>query len=225
MKVGGVYCIENLKNDKKYIGQSTDLKKRKYEHFRMLKGNCHFNTHLQNAYNKYGEENFVFEILIYCEPVELDKYEQYFIEKHGEYNICKIPGPTTTGYKYSKKTRKYLSKINSGKNNPMYGKFHSKKTKNLMSKKAMGKNNPMYGRSWSDKSKEKLILSISGENNSSAKLIWKDVRWIRKYKEKYSVKYIMKKFNVCSSTIYNILSNKTWKEGADHSCDASERII
>ena len=59
----GVYCVENIQTGKKYIGQSIDLRKRKLTHFSKLRRLSHPNHHLQNAWNKYGEENFIFEIV------------------------------------------------------------------------------------------------------------------------------------------------------------------
>ena len=35
-------------------------------HKAQLRGNYHDNPHLQNSWNKYGEENFKFEILEIC---------------------------------------------------------------------------------------------------------------------------------------------------------------
>ena len=63
----GVYQIRNLVNGKRYIGSTSCFAKRKYAHFRELKEAGHENSYLQRAYNKYGKENFVFEILCYCE--------------------------------------------------------------------------------------------------------------------------------------------------------------
>lgn len=59
----GIYKITNLINNKFYIGSSSDLKKRLYEHRRELNLGVHANKHLQSAWNKYGEENFKFEII------------------------------------------------------------------------------------------------------------------------------------------------------------------
>ena len=49
----GIYCIINNVNNKIYIGQALNLKKRFKEHKRTLKNNTHANEYLQNAYNKY----------------------------------------------------------------------------------------------------------------------------------------------------------------------------
>src|ERR1035437_5329418 len=59
----GIYTITNLVNGKMYVGYATDFKERKGKHFTTLKGNYHSNPHLQSAYNEYGKENLVFEIL------------------------------------------------------------------------------------------------------------------------------------------------------------------
>ena len=59
-----IYQIKNLVNSKIYIGSTQhDFLKRKGEHTCELKGNYHFNSHLQSAWNKYGEQNFKFEII------------------------------------------------------------------------------------------------------------------------------------------------------------------
>ena len=52
----GIYCIENMVNEHKYIGQSINLKDRLYGHKTKLKHNKHQNRHLQFAVNKYGIE-------------------------------------------------------------------------------------------------------------------------------------------------------------------------
>lgn len=59
----GIYKITNLVNGKFYIGSSSNLKKRFYEHRRELNLGIHTNKHLQSAWNKYGEENFKFEVI------------------------------------------------------------------------------------------------------------------------------------------------------------------
>ena len=57
------YSIKNLINSNLYIGITGDLKQRRNRHFSKLRKNEHFNPHLQNAWNKYGEENFIFEMI------------------------------------------------------------------------------------------------------------------------------------------------------------------
>jgi len=167
-KKSGIYCIENLKNGKKYIGQSIDLEKRKHEHFSLLKGNNHSNTHLQNSYNKYGEENFKFRVLLYCEPFELTKYEQFFVDYYTPellYNVRLECVNSNQGITFSKETRKKMSEAWSGKNNLNYGKHLSKETRKKLSEANSGKNHPMYGKHHSEETKEKISNALSGENS------------------------------------------------------------
>lgn len=78
----GVYCIENTINKKVYIGSSKNLETRlKDGHLSRLKGGYHNNSHLQKAFDKYGEENFICFALEYCidESVAL-KLEQKYLD-------------------------------------------------------------------------------------------------------------------------------------------------
>jgi group I intron endonuclease len=214
----GIYYIENIQNKNKYYGKSVNLEKRKGEHFRTLRNNTHRNYHLQKSFNKYGESNFVFKILLYCESFELLRYEQFFVDiDNTAYNICKECSSSTVGITYTKEQKEKFSKINSGENNPMYGKKHSTETKRKMSEKARGEKNHNFGKPISEEHKRALSQSFSGENNPRAKLNWNDVHWIRKYRKEYTLKQLAEKFGICVTSINNIILDKSWKEGADHS--------
>lgn len=84
----GVYIITNLVNGKKYIGSSKNLKDRLQRHIWELNKGIHINTHLQNSWNKYGEDSFQYSVLEYCsEEVQFSR-ENFFIETIlPEYNI------------------------------------------------------------------------------------------------------------------------------------------
>lgn len=58
-----IYKIENIKNNKKYIGLTNNIARRRARHFTDLKCNRHDNSFLQKEYNLYGKEAFTFEIV------------------------------------------------------------------------------------------------------------------------------------------------------------------
>ena len=58
----GIYKITNIINNKVYVGSAVNVTYRFKTHKRLLKQNKHFNTHLQSSYNKYGKDNFKFEM-------------------------------------------------------------------------------------------------------------------------------------------------------------------
>lgn len=59
----GIYKISNKKNGKIYIGSSVDVDKRWLQHKINLIENNHYNSDLQQDYNKYGKEAFEFKTM------------------------------------------------------------------------------------------------------------------------------------------------------------------
>ena len=153
----GIYKIECLENGKVYIGLSINIENRWEKHCGELKNNKHKNKYMQRAWNKYGKENFTFEILEECESNELSKKEIEFIEKYNSYNngfnLTLGGDGGTSGYKKSKesieKTRLKL-----------IGKHLSIENRKNLSKSRMGKykgiDNSFYGRHHSEETKEKI---------------------------------------------------------------------
>ena len=112
----GIYTITNIINNKIYVGYALDFDQRWDHHKGRLRNNKHKNTHLQAAYNLYGKEAFLYEILEECEEQFLCSQENYWcnmLDTHNEkygYNIQ----PTNPygnlkphlGYKHCKESKK-----------------------------------------------------------------------------------------------------------------------
>lgn len=119
LKESVIYAIINIVDQKLYIGSAVQARRRKQEHLSRLRNGNHCNTHLQGAYNKYGEENFKFVVLNKVSNIkEIDKYEQIWIDTFDFnkqlYNFCKVAG-NTTGRVVTEETRKKISEKNRGK--------------------------------------------------------------------------------------------------------------
>lgn len=77
----GIYKITCLKNNKIYIGSSKNLSNRLYNHKYSLKNGIHKNVFLQKDWNYYGEENFKFEIIEYCDEDKQYELEQKYLNE------------------------------------------------------------------------------------------------------------------------------------------------
>lgn len=135
--VTGVYKITNLINSKFYIGSSSrNLLERFNKHQYQLKSNIHTNKHLQSSYNKYGIENFKFEILEYCSRDTCIEREQFYIDTlKPQYNKNLIAG----------------SSLNVK---------HSEETKDKIRQKALGRKSKRKGTKCSEETIKKLKLKI-----------------------------------------------------------------
>lgn len=84
-KICGIYCIENVLDHKKYIGQSVDIYARWSSHLSELRYNKHKNSYFQRSWNKYGKENFKFYVLEICPKSQLDNRERWNIKYYKSY--------------------------------------------------------------------------------------------------------------------------------------------
>jgi len=75
----GIYKIVNLLDAKLYVGMSVDVESRIRRHRQELDKNKHPSIHLQNAWNKYGAENFEFGIIEECSNEVLAGREKYWV--------------------------------------------------------------------------------------------------------------------------------------------------
>ena len=163
-KESGIYLITNIINLKKWVGQATNIKNRYNSHNGdfIMKRNS---QHLQRAYEKYGAENFTFEILELCPISELGKREGYWMKFYNSLDRDKgynIEETTEEGGKiFSQETRDKISKSGKGKvisekqkrqiseflkgNKHALGNKHTEEYKENMSERMSGDKNPMFG--------------------------------------------------------------------------------
>jgi group I intron endonuclease len=106
MKISGIYKIHSkIKPERCYIGSAVNISHRWICHLSDLRKNKHHSAKLQRHYNKYGEPDLIFSILLGCEKVDLLKTEQYFIDSYKPfYNNSETAG-SSLGIKRSYETR------------------------------------------------------------------------------------------------------------------------
>lgn len=165
----GVYKISNKITNESYIGSSINLKKRKSDHFYLLKQGKHGNSHLQNSYKKYGIENFDFSILEFCKPDECLIVEQKHINQtKPEFNINPIAG-NSLGVKHKKETIEKIRNSQKGKKKSEETKRKiSEKNKGIYRRKKMSELSDEEIKSYRNKSgfvkKRKVVLQFSLSN-------------------------------------------------------------
>lgn len=95
MSLGGIYQIRNVINNKVYLGSTRNFYNRRKEHNSLLVNKCHHSYILQRAINKYGIDNFIFEIVSIINDLDtlLDVEQEYLDQlkpyKYG-YNVSNM---------------------------------------------------------------------------------------------------------------------------------------
>lgn len=201
MKFSGIYKISSVScPDKFYIGSAVSLENRKRDHWGNLVRNRHDNPILQNHCNKYGINDLVFSILLFCEESELITTEQDFLDFYKPaLNICKMAG-NTLGYRHtpetkekfknricSAETRKKFSDAKKGKPSMWKGKKASSETREKQRNAKLGKKrgpmSPEHKLKIGEANKGKIPWSKGKKNCYSEETNKRRVESIRKTKE------------------------------------------
>lgn len=119
--VSAIYCFRNTINNKCYVGQAEQLRKRLLHHINNFK-NCRYDAPLYRVMTKYGLDVFEVEILEIIDGLsdrmeikkKLDEFEIYYIEHLNSYapngyNQTHGGDAGITGYKFTEEQRHRLS--------------------------------------------------------------------------------------------------------------------
>lgn len=228
----GIYGIRNKVNNNLYIGKTgNNFGDRRDCHIAALRGGYGVNSHLQRAWDKYGEENFEFEVLQVCDSNDdLNALEQEYIRMCKAlgncYNIADGgEGGHLLGKHMSEETKRKIGEKN---RENMLGKKASDETRAKMSvsQKARfarmtdeeldeyGKAISVYasGYKWSDEAKQRFAEKQQTEPNG-AKYTVEHVKEIRRLHEECGLGYteISEKMNISRHTVYLIATYRRWK--------------
>ena len=200
--MGYIYKIENLLNHKIYIGQTT--KERATDRFsqhRYLARHPEQEasiSYLHRAMNKYGVNNFSFEVIEEIENSLLNEREQYWIEKRNSlapngYNMTK-GGEGNIGFSRTQteeeREKRSISVKKFYENNPKaieklrertlqlwqdenYRKLVTESNKKFYAEHPdmfKGENNPMYGKHHSEEALKKIRSYAATRKNKIAQL-------------------------------------------------------
>ena len=172
----GIYAIVNTVNGKQYIGSAKSLKSRKRNHINALKRSTHYNTHLQNAWDKYSEEAFTFAIIEYVSDVQmLIEREQHWLdlvrpyERQNGYNVYSTAG-SPLGVKQTDETKRKISQQLKG-NKYALGMRHSDEAKAKISSANKG-NATAKGHTRSAEHRQKISLANIGNKHGAGNKHW-----------------------------------------------------
>lgn len=162
----GIYKIINVVNNKFYVGSTVNISRRRARHFSELRNNRHNNKYLQSAWNKYGEQAFVFVVV---EEVPKGKdvlaAENVWLKEHVGKDYCYNLGTDATapqlgmfgelsntwGYKHTEEAKARIAKA-------------SKERVQTDEEKAKRKKS-MQGHIVAASTKAKISATLSGEGN------------------------------------------------------------
>lgn len=231
-KICGIYKIVCLVNNKAYIGQTVNnFGDRRDSHFAKLRGNYHDNAELQSDWNKYGEENFRFEIIEEIPSQELEylnsRENEVILEYKSmglAYNISE--GKGQRGCHLSEETKRKIGEKNRVN---MTGRKASEETKRKMSISQTLRQSNMTDeekevfRAKISETKTKVpmsqelrdkLSSLMKNNKRGTKYTEEQIRYIRYLYDDMgmTISDIAKEMNIPRGTVDGIIKRTRWKD-------------
>lgn len=165
--LSGIYRITCAVTGGFYIGSSINLSRRWSEHRNSLRKNAHSNRKLQHAWNKYGEDVFIFEILELVLSAFLIEREQYWLDTlkpFGDkgFNLAIYAQAGCLGIKMSPEACAKMSKAKLGKPSPRLGSKAAPETIERLRISHLGHKPHNKGKKASPETIEKLRVISTG---------------------------------------------------------------
>lgn len=202
-----IYSITNKINNKTYIGQSINAVERWRDHIwdanrKVGKTSQNKKFAIQNAINKYGKDNFIWQVIDeFSSLEESNEAEEFYIAylctlSPNGYNLKRGGDNKKTHESTKQKIREKLKIV---------GSFVGKK----------GKDHPNFGKKQSEKRKLAQSKKLSGDGGSNKKINSKIAAEIYlKYLNNILETPITlaKEYKLGKNTIRNILNKTSWKD-------------
>jgi len=163
----GIYKIINVVNNKFYVGSAVNFARRWTNHRQKFRCGKGVNRHLQAAWDKYGEQSFVFVVV---EEVDIDKLleaENRWLKEHVGKEYCYNIGVDAKAAMLGR----------SGELNPMYGRrfAHTGEAKEKIRRTSLGRKHTqeakdkikayLTGKPKSAETRAKISATLSGDGN------------------------------------------------------------
>lgn len=112
----GIYRIRCHSNGRSYVGSAKNLRGRKNAHWSALARGKHHSRHLQMCWNKYGADNFEFEVIrLVDDPAQLLAAEQIELDKETDPLNWKRVAKSRFGTPHSAETRRKIGDAGRGR--------------------------------------------------------------------------------------------------------------
>jgi len=180
---GGTYQIRNVLNGKLYIGSAKNFQNRWMCHQNALRKQKHHSIKLQRAWNKHGEEAFVFEVISRL-PSEMSYHERLVQEQL----LLDALKPHKVGYNISGLARGVAL---FGSANSFFGKTHSPEVRERLRQARNGKRlsegtrkkistacvgKGMFGKSQTPEARKRISEAMQGHKRCSGRKLSRGTR-------------------------------------------------
>lgn len=182
---GVVYKITCNTTKRVYIGQTSNFETRKRNHIEGLESNTHSNPFLQEEFNRFGINDFTFDIIEECETLEQNLERETFwmnyyggIESNLIYNVKDKYGDNKDYVK--RKTKKFKpdafkghkhSDVSKSKISESLKETYRQGNRAVVTAGKFGADNNFYGKHHTEETKQILSKQHLGKRKYSADLI------------------------------------------------------
>ena len=141
--MGFIYKITNKENGMIYIGQTIQTLEDRWRQHRKKSSTC---LYLKRAFEKYGIDNFIFEMICCCHDTDLDKLEIYYMAEFNSIvpNGYNLREGGNSG-RHNEETKKKISETLKEKNRMIGAKPH-----------------PQLGKPITEETKKKISDALKG---------------------------------------------------------------